>query len=87
MDHVLKKVIDDNMKIALLHILLYFYYLVHHRKLYKLSYFKEIQCKEAMIEGDISHVQIDGDVHAMPSPIYLKIMPGVLKVVVPKKLD
>ena len=56
-------------------------------KLYKLSYFKEIQCKEAMIEGDISHVQIDGDVHAMPSPIYLKIMPGVLKVVVPKKLD
>lgn len=54
-------------------------------KLYKLSYFKEIQCKEAVIEGDISRVHIDGDAYLMESPLRLKVLPGVLKVVVPAK--
>lgn len=56
-------------------------------KLYKLSYYKEIQCKEAIIEGDINRVHIDGDAYLMDSPIHLKTLPGVLKVVVPKKID
>lgn len=55
-------------------------------KLYRLSYFKEIQCKEAIVEGDIHRVHIDGDAYMMESPIHLKILPGVLKVVVPKKM-
>ena len=56
-------------------------------KLYKLSYYKEIQCQEAVIEGDIHRVHIDGDAYTMDSPLHLKVLPGVLKVVVPKCLD
>ncbi len=56
-------------------------------KLYKLSYYKEIQCKEAVVEGDIHRVHIDGDAYTMNSPLHLKVLPGVLKVVVPKCLD
>lgn len=56
-------------------------------RLYMLSYYKEIQCKEAIVEGDIHRVHIDGDAYLMESPLHLKILPGVLKVVVPKKLD
>ena len=55
-------------------------------KVYKLSYYKEIQCEEAIVEGDIHRVHVDGDAYIMDSPIHLKILPGVLKVVVPKKL-
>lgn len=55
-------------------------------KLYKLSYYKEIQCKEAIIEGDINRVHIDGDAYLMEAPIRLKVLPGALKVVVPKKM-
>lgn len=54
-------------------------------KLYKLSYYKEIQCTEAVIEGDISRVHIDGDAYLMESPLRLKVLPGVLKVVIPEK--
>lgn len=56
-------------------------------KLYKLSYFKELQCQEAVIEGDIHRVHIDGDAYCMESPIRLKVLPGALKVVVPKILE
>lgn len=56
-------------------------------KLYKLSYYKEIQCKEVVVEGDIHRVHIDGDAYTMNSPLHLKVLPGVLKVVVPKCLD
>lgn len=56
-------------------------------KLYKLFYYKEIQCQEAVIEGDIHRVHIDGDAYTMDSPLHLKVLPGVLKVVVPKCLD
>lgn len=56
-------------------------------KLYKLSYFKEIQCKEAIVEGNIHRIHIDGDAYVMDSPLHLKILPGVLKVVVPKKMQ
>lgn len=56
-------------------------------KLYKLSYYKEIQCKETVVEGDIHRVHIDGDAYTMNSPLHLKVLPGVLKVVVPKCLD
>lgn len=52
--------------------------------IYKLSYFKEIQCKEAVIEGDINHIHIDGEAYTMQSPIHLKVHKGVLKAVVPK---
>lgn len=55
-------------------------------KIYRLSYYKEIQCSEAIVEGDISRVHIDGDAYSMQSPIHLKIHKGVLKVVVPKSL-
>lgn len=55
-------------------------------KLYKLSYYKELQCSEAIVEGDIHRVHIDGDAYLMESPLHLKILKGVLKVVVPKKL-
>ena len=61
---------------------------VHSRsRRYKLSYYKEIQCQEAVIEGDIHRVHIDGDAYTMDSPLHLKVLPGVLKVVVPKCLD
>ena len=52
-------------------------------KLYRLSFYKEIQCKEAIVEGDISQLHIDGDVYTFKAPLHLKVLPGVLKVVVP----
>lgn len=56
-------------------------------KLYKLSYYKEIQCQEAVIEGDIHRVHVDGDAYLMEAPVRLKVLPGALKVVLPKKLE
>lgn len=56
-------------------------------KLYKVSYFKEIQCREAIIDGDIERIHIDGDAYTMKPPLHVKVHPGALKVVVPKKLD
>ncbi|WP_251622511.1 diacylglycerol/lipid kinase family protein [Odoribacter lunatus] len=53
-------------------------------KIDRLSYYKNIQCREVIIEGDISHVHIDGEATVMSSPVCAKIQPGVLKVVVPK---
>lgn len=55
--------------------------------LYKLSYFKEIQCEEALIEGDLLRVHVDGEACTMESPIRLKILPGVLRVVLPKVVE
>lgn len=71
---------------AFFEILLFLLFFVS-AKLYKLSYYKEIQCREAVVEGDICRVHIDGDAYTMEAPIRLKILPGVLKVVVPKCLD
>ena len=56
-------------------------------KLYKLSYYKEIQCQEAVIEGDIHRVHVDGDAYLMEAPVRLKVLPGALKIVLPKKLE
>jgi len=56
-------------------------------KLYKLSYYKEIQCKEAIIEGDIHRIHIDGDAYTMNAPLRIKVLPGALKVVIPKKCE
>lgn len=67
--------------------IMWFLFFFMTAKLYKLSYYKEIQCSEAIIEGKIDRVHIDGDAYLMNSPIHLKILPGALKVVVPKKLD
>lgn len=64
--------------------ILWFLLFFMNSKVYKLSYYKEIQCQEAIIEGDIDKVHIDGDAYNMLSPICLKIHKGVLKVVVPK---
>lgn len=50
----------------------------------KMSFYKEIQCQEAVIEGDIHKVHIDGDAAFMASPIYLKVHKAVLKTIVPK---
>jgi YegS/Rv2252/BmrU family lipid kinase len=55
-------------------------------KLYKVSYFKEIQCREAIIDGDIGRIHIDGEACTMQPPLHVKVHPGALKVVVPKKL-
>lgn len=53
-------------------------------QLYRLSCYQEIQCKEATIDGNISRIHIDGDSFQLNAPLHLKILPGVLKVVVPK---
>lgn len=65
--------------------ILWFLLFFVNSKLYKLSYFKELQCEEAVVEGDIERVHIDGDAYLMPSPIRLKMHKGVLKVISPKK--
>ena len=67
--------------------ILWFLLFFINSKLYKLSYYKEIQCEEAIVEGDIERVHIDGDAYIMHSPIHLKMHKGILKVVVPKKID
>lgn len=64
--------------------ILWFLFFFMNSKIYKLSYFKELQCREAIVEGDIDKVHIDGDAYNMKSPVHLKIHKGVLKVVVPK---
>lgn len=64
--------------------ILYFVISFMVKKVNILSYFKEIQCQEAVIEGDIHKVHIDGDALFMQSPIRLKIHKHALKVVVPK---
>lgn len=56
-------------------------------KLYKVSYFKEIQCREATIYGNIKRVHIDGDAYIMESPLHVRVLPGALKVVVPKQTE
>lgn len=50
----------------------------------KMGFYKEIQCPEAIIEGDIYKAHIDGDAAFMTSPIYLKVHRAALKTVVPK---
>lgn len=66
--------------------ILWFLLFFMNSRVYKLSYYKELQCEEAIIEGDISHAHIDGDAYTLASPLNLKIHKGVLKVVVPKFL-
>jgi len=67
--------------------ILWFLLFFMNSRLYKLSYYKELQCREAVVEGDIHRVHIDGDAYLMESPIRLKMHAGALKVVVPKKID
>lgn len=64
--------------------ILWFLLFFMNSRIYKLSYYKELQCEEAIIEGGINHVHIDGDAYNMSSPLHLKMHKGVLKVVVPK---
>ena len=61
-----------------------FIYCFMHSKLGQLSYFREIQCREAVIEGDVTKAHIDGDPCTLTPPINVKVHAGVLKVVVPK---
>ncbi len=63
--------------------ILWFVIFIMNSKVYRLSYFKEIQCKNAIIEGDISKIHIDGEACQMQSPLHLKMHEGVLKVIVP----
>lgn len=67
--------------------MMYFLLFFITAKLYRLSYFKEIQCREAVIEGDFHRIHIDGDACFMQSPLRLKVLPGALKVVVPKRVS
>lgn len=62
----------------------YFLFCFLNGKIDKLTYYKYIQCREITIEGPIDHVHIDGDAAVMGSPIYARVLPGALKVVVPK---
>lgn len=64
--------------------ILWFLLFFVNSRIYKLSFYKELQCAEAVIEGNIRHVHIDGDTYDMQSPLHLKMHRGVLKVVVPK---
>ena len=64
--------------------ILWFLLFFMNSRIYKLSYYRELQCEEAIIEGNIDHVHIDGDAYSMKSPLHLKMHKGVLKVVVPK---
>lgn len=61
-----------------------FLYCFMHAKLGRLSYFREIQCREAVIEGDITSAHLDGDPCQLTSPVRVKVHAGVLKIVVPK---
>lgn len=71
---------------AIMDILTFLFFFIN-KKIYKLAFFKEIQCEEAIIEGKIDKVHIDGDAYHMQSPLHLKMHKGVLKVIVPKKMD
>lgn len=50
----------------------------------RLSVYKVFRCEEAVVEGDIHKVHVDGDAAFMEAPIHLKVRKGVLKAVVPK---
>lgn len=50
----------------------------------RMKYFKEIQCKEAVVEGDIRKVHVDGEALEMRPPIRLKVHRNALKMIVPK---
>lgn len=50
----------------------------------RMKYFKEIQCKEAVVEGDIRKVHVDGEALEMSPPIRLKVHRNALKMIVPK---
>lgn len=63
---------------------IYFLFCFLNGKIDKLSYYKNIQCREVTIEGKIGRVHIDGDAAVMASPLHAKVLPGVLRVVVPK---
>lgn len=63
---------------------IYFLFCFLNGKIDKLSYYKNIQCREVTIEGPVCQVHIDGDAAKMASPIHARVLPGVLKVVVPK---
>ncbi|MDR0981841.1 MAG: YegS/Rv2252/BmrU family lipid kinase [Culturomica sp.] len=54
-----------------------------HPERKKLKLFEEIKYKEAVIEGDISKVHIDGEAVILNSPIILKVHKGALKMIVP----
>lgn len=62
----------------------YFLFCFLNGKIDKLTYYKDIQCREITIEGPINHVHIDGDAAVMTSPLHARVLPGALKVVVPK---
>jgi len=62
----------------------YFLFCFLNGKIDRLAYYEDIQCREITIEGPIGHVHIDGDAAVMTSPLHAKVLPGVLKVVVPK---
>lgn len=49
----------------------------------KTQAFRMFHCKEVTIEGKISTVHIDGEPMFMRSPLEIKVLPGVLKAVVP----
>lgn len=61
-----------------------FLYCFMHGKLGQLSYFREIQCREVVIEGDMRYAHLDGDPCRMASPVRAKVHPRVLKVLAPK---
>lgn len=66
--------------------MLAFLWALMNSRIHHFDFYKEIQCEEAIVEGDIEEVHIDGDPYTMKSPMHVKIHKGVLKVVVPKFL-
>ncbi|MGL5683313.1 MAG: diacylglycerol/lipid kinase family protein [Marinifilaceae bacterium] len=66
---------------------LFFLFTLLNKNIYRLSFFKEFQCDEAIVEGRIDKVHVDGDAYHMKSPLHLKMHKGVLKVVVPKDIE
>lgn len=63
-----------------------FLYCFGSSKLGMLKYFREIQCSEAVIEGEVSVAHIDGDPYYLESPLHIRNLPGVLRVVYPRLL-
>ncbi|AZS31564.1 diacylglycerol/lipid kinase family protein [Butyricimonas faecalis] len=61
-----------------------FLYCFMNSKIARLPYFSEIQCEEAILEGDLNKAHIDGDPYTLESPVKVKVLPGVLKVIAPK---
>ncbi|MDR2130520.1 MAG: diacylglycerol kinase family lipid kinase [Odoribacteraceae bacterium] len=54
------------------------------RGLDKLSCFREIQCEEVIIDGDLSSGHLDGDPCTFEAPARVKVLPGALRVVMPR---